>query len=46
MEHAFYIWCAYGASAVILSWTAITPLIRQRRAIREQRDRNLSTEQA
>jgi len=38
MEHAFYIWCAYGACAVILAWTSIAPIIRHRRVVREQQE--------
>jgi len=36
MDHFFFIWCAYGAAAIILGWTAISPVISHRRAIREQ----------
>jgi heme exporter protein CcmD len=33
MDHAPFIWTAYGASAVVLIWTALAPLLRSRRAL-------------
>jgi len=35
MDHALFIWTAYGSAALILSWTALSPLFRLRRALRE-----------
>jgi heme exporter protein CcmD len=37
MNHAPFIWSAYGTTALILLWTALSPLLRAnkaRRAIR------------
>lgn len=34
MDHAPFIWSAYVASGLILLWTAISPLLRQKRAQR------------
>ena len=34
MQHGFFIWSAYGATALVLLWTALSPLIRQQRALR------------
>lgn len=34
MNHAPFIWAAYGATAVILLWTAVSPLLRARKALR------------
>ena len=34
MDHAPFIWSAYGASALILLWTALAPLARQGKLLR------------
>jgi len=31
MDHAPFIWSAYGISGLILLWTALAPLFRQKR---------------
>ena len=33
MEHAPFIWAAYTAAAVILTWNALAPFKRMRRAV-------------
>jgi heme exporter protein CcmD len=33
MNHAVFIWSAYGATAVILLWTAIAPVLKQKQAM-------------
>ena len=30
-DHAVFIWSAYGLSMVILVWTAVRPLLRERK---------------
>ena len=40
MDHYFFIWCAYGASALILGWTAFAPMMAHRRALRERQANN------
>jgi len=37
MEHWPFIWSSYAVSAVILIWTALAPLLRQRSALRDIR---------
>jgi heme exporter protein CcmD len=37
MDHAPFIWSAYGITALILLWAAVSPLIRQSRAMRDIR---------
>ena len=37
MDHAPFIWSSYIASAVILLWAAVAPLLKQRGAIRDIR---------
>lgn len=32
MNHAPFIWAAYGATALILLWTAVSPLLKARKA--------------
>jgi heme exporter protein CcmD len=32
-EHADFIWLSYGLGAVILLWTALSPLLKKRRAM-------------
>jgi heme exporter protein CcmD len=34
MNHAPFIWSAYGLSIAILLWSALSPLIRRKAAIR------------
>ena len=34
MNHAPFIWSAYGATALILLWTALSPLLKARKALR------------
>ena len=34
MEHAPFIWWSYGISALVLTWAALAPLTRKRRAMR------------
>ena len=43
MEHSVFIWSAYGAAAMILLWTAASPLFRLRRALREVRMQHVSS---
>lgn len=31
MDHAPFIWSAYGISVLVLLWTALAPLVRQKR---------------
>lgn len=33
MDHAPFIWSAYGASAIVLIWTALAPMLRRRRTL-------------
>ena len=37
MDHAPFIWSSYIVSALILLWTAVAPLLRQRTALRNIR---------
>ena len=37
MSHAPFIWSSYVISAVILLWTALAPLLKQRSAMRDIR---------
>ena len=37
MDHWPFIWSSYAISAVILLWTAVAPLLRQRTALRNIR---------
>lgn len=37
MDHAPFIWSSYGLTAVILLWTAIMPLFKQKSALRKMR---------
>lgn len=37
MDHAPFIWSSYGISALILLWSAIAPLIKQRNVRRDIR---------
>ena len=37
MDHAPFIWSAYGLSAVVLAWTALAPILRRRRTLRQLR---------
>jgi len=37
MDHWPFIWSSYAVSAVILLWTALSPLLRQRTALRNIR---------
>lgn len=46
-EHATFIWTAYGLSMVILIWTAVRPLLRERKLRRllkaaQNREENMS----
>ena len=34
MDHAPFIWSAYGITALVLLWTAVAPLLKQQRALR------------
>ena len=34
MDHAPFIWSAYGITALVLLWTAVAPLLRQKKALR------------
>ena len=34
MDHAPFIWSSYAITALILAWTAVSPLVRKRRALR------------
>jgi heme exporter protein CcmD len=43
MEHAPFIWAAYAAAAVILTWNALAPLWRKRRAV--ERIRSLARQE-
>lgn len=45
MNHAVFIWTAYGATALILLWTALSPLLKARTTQRTIR-RLISREQA
>ncbi len=37
MDHAPFIWSSYIVSGLILLWTAVAPLLRQRSALRNIR---------
>ena len=37
MDHAPFIWSSYGIVALVLLWTAVTPLIRKQRTLAQIR---------
>ncbi|MFC3680874.1 heme exporter protein CcmD [Bacterioplanoides pacificum] len=48
-RHGFYVWLAYGLSALIIMYNLLAPLLRRRQIIREQaqrlrRERNRSSQ--
>lgn len=40
MDHAPFIWSAYGLSALVLAWTALAPMLRRRRALERLKQAN------
>ncbi len=35
MNHAPFIWAAYGIGALVLAWCAIAPMVRKKSAVRD-----------
>ena len=34
-DHASFIWLSYGLGAVILAWTALSPLLKKRKVLEQ-----------
>lgn len=34
-DHASFIWLSYGLGAIVLAWTALSPLLKKRKALEQ-----------